>query len=90
VDGRIGERERHPSPEVSAREPRRRPTLSAYVERRLGTGAATMARNVVFKPLGAGSFGQFWQYWNPVYGYFLYYYAYSPCGGTCRGRPPCG
>ena len=30
------------------------------------------------KPFGASSFAHFWQLWNPVYGYYLYYYSYRP------------
>ena len=55
-----------------------RPGLREYVERRLGRGATTQLRNVVLRPLGASSFSEFWRYWNPVYGYFLSYYAYRP------------
>src|SRR5690242_13393457 len=78
VDERNGERERRLAREMSARRPRVRLTLSAYVEHRLGTGSVTMARNLLLKPLGAGSFRRFSQCWNPVYGYFLYYFAYRP------------
>lgn len=55
-----------------------RPRLGQYIERRLGRGATTQLRNVLVRPLGASSFSQFWRYWNPVYGYFLSYYAYRP------------
>jgi len=57
---------------------RRRPGLGEYIERRLGRGATTQLRNLLVRPLGAASFSQFWRYWNPVYGYFLSYYAYRP------------
>ena len=30
------------------------------------------------RSLGAGSFAGFWRYWNPVFGYFLSRYVYSP------------
>lgn len=30
------------------------------------------------RAFGAGSFDEFWRYWNPVYGYFLYYRCYRP------------
>jgi hypothetical protein len=56
----------------------RRPTLGEYVERRLGRGSWVQARNVFAKPFGARSFAAFWRYWNPVYGYVLYYYSYRP------------
>ena len=60
----------------------RRPTLGEYVERRLGRGSWAQARNVLAKPFGARSFAEFWRYWNPVYGYFLYYYSYRPLRRT--------
>jgi hypothetical protein len=30
------------------------------------------------RSFGARSFVAFWRYWNPVYGYFLYYWSYRP------------
>ena len=30
------------------------------------------------RSLGAGSFAQFWQYWNPVWGYYLSQFVYQP------------
>jgi hypothetical protein len=56
----------------------RKPTLTRYIEARLGKAPATQAKNVLAKPFGAGSFIGFWRYWNPVYGYFLLYYSYRP------------
>ena len=56
----------------------RRPGLAAYVERHLGRGSSTMLRNWLLRSFGAGTFGGFWRYWNPVYGYVLSYYAYRP------------
>jgi hypothetical protein len=57
---------------------RQRPSLAVYVERRLGTGTRTMLRNWVLRSFGAPSFGEFWRYWNPVYGYVLTYFVYRP------------
>ena len=57
---------------------RSRPSLSAYIERRLGRGSLTMLRNWVLRSFGAGTFAQFWRYWNPVYGYLLTYFVYRP------------
>jgi D-alanyl-lipoteichoic acid acyltransferase DltB (MBOAT superfamily) len=34
--------------------------------------------NFFIRPFGASSFAEFWRLWNPVYGYFLYYYSYRP------------
>lgn len=53
-------------------------TLSTYVTRRLGNDTRSQAVNFLAKPFGAVSFAQFWWYWNPVFGYYLYYYSYKP------------
>ena len=31
-----------------------------------------------YRSLGAGSFAKFWQYWNPVFGYYLGRYIFVP------------
>lgn len=48
-------------------------TLSRYVKKRTGVplGASHSMRNMLSRSLGAGSFPQFWQYWNPVWSYYL-------------------
>jgi hypothetical protein len=57
----------------------RRLTLAQYLRFRLGTtGGRTAWFNFFIKPFGASSFAQFWRLWNPVYGYYLYYYSYRP------------
>lgn len=33
---------------------------------------------MLIRSLGAGSFGRFWQYWNPIFGYGLGRFVYSP------------
>jgi len=54
-------------------------TLAQYLRFRLGSkGGKTAWFNFFIKPFGASSFAQFWRLWNPVYGYFLYYYSYRP------------
>lgn len=55
-------------------------TLSQYVRRRNGVpiGASGSLRNMFYRSLGAGSFARFWWYWNPVFGYYLGRYVYSP------------
>ncbi len=55
-------------------------TLGQFIERRLGKGTDTGAllREMFVRSFGAGSFQDFWRYWNPVYGYILYYYCYKP------------
>ena len=59
---------------------RRRLTLAQYVRRRNGVpvGASGSLRNMLRRSLGAGTFAGFWQYWNPVWGYGLARYVYSP------------
>jgi hypothetical protein len=58
-------------------------TLGRYLRFRLGpiggkAGGRSAWFNFFIRPFGAGSFAQFWRLWNPVYGYFLYYYSYRP------------
>lgn len=53
-------------------------TLTKYVARRLGGDPASQAINFFVKPFGALSYAQFWWYWNPVFGYYLYYHCYRP------------
>lgn len=35
-------------------------------------------RNMLKRSLGAGSFREFWRYWNPIWGYYLSRYLYFP------------
>ena len=55
-------------------------TLSQYVEKRNGVplGDSNSLRNMLYRSFGAGSFGEFWQYWNPIWGYGLGKYIYAP------------
>ncbi|MDO6447268.1 acyltransferase [Colwellia sp. 1_MG-2023] len=48
-------------------------TLSEYVKKRNGValGAPGSMTNMVKRSLGASSFYMFWQYWNPIWGYYL-------------------
>jgi len=57
-----------------------------------------MLRNWALRSFGAATLSEFWQYWNPVYGYVLAYYVYRPLRRTLprawsvwltftRGRP---
>lgn len=66
----------------SHRGDRTRPRLSVrdYVFIRLGTphGPWQAAQRMLMRSFGAKSFVAFWRYWNPVYGYFLYYWSYRP------------
>ena len=55
-------------------------TLSEYVRRRNGVamGAPGSLSNMLARSLGAGSFGEFWRYWNPIWGYGLGKYVFAP------------
>ena len=55
-------------------------TLSQYVEFRNGVplGDSKSFSNMLHRSLGAASFAEFWQYWNPIWGYGLGKYVYVP------------
>ena len=55
-------------------------TLSQYVEFRNGVplGNSKSFSNMLHRSLGAASFAEFWQYWNPIWGYGLGKYVYAP------------
>jgi hypothetical protein len=55
------------------------PSLPAYIERRLGSGVPLQQLRSMFTlSFGAGRPTEFWRYWNPVYGYYLYLWCYRP------------
>jgi hypothetical protein len=60
--------------------PRQTLTLSQYVEFRNGVplGVSKSFTNMLHRSLGAASFAEFWQYWNPIWGYGLGKYVYAP------------
>ena len=55
-------------------------SLSEYVKRRNGValGASGSMENMLKRSLGASSFYLFWQYWNPIWGYYLSYKVMRP------------
>lgn len=55
-------------------------TLVQYVQLRNGVplGDGNSLRNMLHRSLGAASFAAFWQYWNPIWGYGLGKYVYTP------------
>jgi hypothetical protein len=57
-----------------------RVTLAEYVEQRNGVplGDSNSLQNMLQRSFGASSFARFWQYWNPIWGYGLGKYVYSP------------
>jgi hypothetical protein len=54
--------------------------LSDYVKRRNGVplGNSDSLRNMLIRSLGAGKFSVFWQYWNPIWGFYLGKYIFKP------------
>ena len=54
--------------------------LSDYVKRRNGVplGHSDSLRNMLRRSLGAGKFSIFWQYWNPIWGFYLGKYIFKP------------
>ena len=54
--------------------------LSDYVKRRNGVplGDSNSLYNMLSRSLGAGKFSIFWQYWNPIWGYYLGIYIFKP------------
>lgn len=62
------------------RQKKRKLTLAQYVQRRNGVplGSPGSLRNMLYRSLGAGTFAQFWRYWNPVWGYYLGRYIHAP------------
>lgn len=54
--------------------------LSDYVKRRNGVplGDSNSLYNMLSHSLGAGKFSIFWQYWNPIWGYYLGIYIFKP------------
>ena len=55
-------------------------TLAEYVLLRNGVplGDGRSLRNMLQRSFGAASFAEFWQYWNPIWGYGLGKYVYEP------------
>ena len=55
-------------------------SLSEHVRLRNGVplGAPGSLFNMLNRSLGAKSFAAFWQYWNPIWGYYLTYKVFLP------------
>ncbi len=55
-------------------------TLRAYVLRRNGVplGGRGALQAMLSRALGAPTFATFWQYWNPIWGYYLARFVYQP------------
>jgi hypothetical protein len=65
-------------PGMSVSAPRKHISLREYVTYRLGSNSSAQLGNWLKSSWGASSFAEFWRYFNPVYGYVLYYYSYRP------------
>jgi len=54
--------------------------LRTYVLRRNGVplGHRKSLQNMLHRSLGSGHFAGFWNYWNPIWSYYLSYYLYLP------------
>ncbi len=66
-----------------------RPSLARYLYARLGPGSRGQCLGHMFsRAFGASDFTRFWQYWNPLGGYFLGYFCYAPLRRFAP-RPPC-
>jgi len=54
-------------------------TLERYLKYRLGSEYKVNPIGAMLRrSFGASSYTAFWQYWNPVYGYYLYRFCYRP------------
>ena len=54
--------------------------LSDYVKKRNGValGDSKSLKNMMIRSLGAGKFSKFWEYWNPIWSYYLGNYIFKP------------
>lgn len=64
----------------SSNQKKRKLTLATYVKRRNGVafGEAGALLKMLYRSLGADSFAEFWQYWNPIFGYYLGRHVFVP------------
>ena len=54
--------------------------LSTYVNKRNGVslGDSKSLQNMILRSLGAGRFSGFWQYWNPIWSFYLGKFIFKP------------
>ncbi|MFZ1805817.1 MAG: MBOAT family O-acyltransferase [Cyclobacteriaceae bacterium] len=54
--------------------------LAEYIRKRNGVpiGSSKSLRNNLHRSLGAKNFSTFWNFWNPIFGYYLGKYIYKP------------
>ncbi|WP_189606134.1 acyltransferase [Salinimicrobium marinum] len=55
-------------------------TLNQYIKKRNGVsmGSPGSLRNNLNRSLGAKNFSTFWNYWNPIFGYYLGKFIFKP------------
>lgn len=55
-------------------------TLTEYIKKRNGVpiGSSKSLRNKLYRSLGAKNFSTFWNYWNPIFGYYLAKLVFKP------------
>lgn len=60
----------------------KRLSLFAYVKKRNGVplGAKRSLRNMLYRSFGASSFAKFWNYWNPIWNFYLTKLVLRPVG----------
>lgn len=65
---------------IQLKDVRVQPTFAEYQRRRLGRRGPQWHQIVrmVGRSFGAPTFAAFWRYWNPLFGYYLYYRCYRP------------
>lgn len=54
--------------------------LSEYIKKRNGVpiGHSNSLRNNLYRSLGAKNFSSFWNFWNPIFGYYLGIKVFKP------------
>ncbi|MEL4309107.1 hypothetical protein [Joostella sp. CR20] len=55
-------------------------TLTDYIKKRNGVaiGSSKSLRNNLYRSLGSKNFSTFWNYWNPIFGFYLGKYVFKP------------
>lgn len=55
-------------------------SLAQYIKKRNGVsiGHSKSLRNNLYRSLGAKNFSTFWNYWNPIFGYYLGKFIFKP------------
>ena len=55
-------------------------TLTEYIKKRNGVpiGSSKSLRNNLNRSLGAKNFSTFWNYWNPIFGFYLGKFIFKP------------